>query len=85
MNSASLLGRMNFADSLAQGRINGIKVDTSQFSGDPSQIERRILLTDPSRDAQDAIEAGLAEQKNSGQPGPLTAGLTLGSPDFQRR
>jgi len=85
MNSASLLGRMNFADSLTQGRINGIKVDTSQFSGDPAQIERRILLTDPSRDAQDAIEAGLADQKNRGQAGPLAAGLTLASPDFQRR
>jgi hypothetical protein len=85
MNSASLLARMNYANSLAQGRINGIRVDTSQFSGDPSQIERRILLADPSRDAQDAIEAALADRKDFAHAGPLVAGLTLGSPDFQRR
>jgi uncharacterized protein (DUF1800 family) len=84
MNSASLLARMNFANSLAQGHVNGIRVDTSQFSGEPLQIERRILLMEPSHDAQEAIQAGLAEQKNL-MPGALVAGLTLGSPDFQRR
>jgi uncharacterized protein (DUF1800 family) len=85
MNSASLLARMNFATSLAQGRINGIQVDTSQFSGDPTQIARRILLTDPSREAQNAIEAGLADRKDFAHAGPVAAGLTLASPDFQRR
>jgi uncharacterized protein (DUF1800 family) len=86
MNSASLLARMNFANSLAQGKVNGIKVDTTQFSGDETTIERRILLMAPSADAQSAIQAGIAEQQT--QPdriGPLVAGLTLGSPDFQRR
>ncbi|HKD05206.1 MAG TPA: DUF1800 domain-containing protein [Bryobacteraceae bacterium] len=84
MNSASLLARMNFANSLARSSINGISVDLSQFSGDASQIERRLLLTEPSHDAQEAIQAGLAEQTSSLQ-GSLVAGLTLGSPDFQRR
>ena len=46
MNSASLLARMNFAMALAQGKIAGVKVDTAQFTGDPAQIERSILLTD---------------------------------------
>jgi uncharacterized protein (DUF1800 family) len=86
MNSASLLARMNFANNLAQGHVNGVKVDLSQFSADPAAIERNILLMEPSPDAKSAIQAGLAEQTNQSKPtGPLVAGLTLGSPDFQRR
>ncbi len=91
MNSASLLARMNFANNLAQGHVAGIKVDTAQFAGDPETIERRLLLTAPSEDAKAAIQAGLAQQAAQGATqqqdriGPLVAGLTLGSPDFQRR
>ncbi len=64
-----------------------MKVDKSQFNGDPATIERTILQTQPSEDAKAAIQAGLAEQaqQNADQIGPLVAGLTLGSPDFQRR
>jgi uncharacterized protein (DUF1800 family) len=86
MNSASLLARMNFANTLAQGKVPGIKVDTTQFSGDQDAIERRLLLTAPSADAKAAIQAGLAEQAPQPQQiGPMVAGLTLGSPDFQKR
>jgi len=86
MNSASLLARMNFANALAQGKIGGVKVDTAQFGAEPLAIERQILLTPPSADAQAAIQAGIAEQQGQAkQIGPLVAGLTLGSPDFQRR
>jgi uncharacterized protein (DUF1800 family) len=81
MNSASLLARMNFAIALTQGRIPGVKVDAAQFAGDPAQIERRLLLTDASADARAAIQQGLGGQ----QTGAMVAGLTLGSPDFQRR
>ena len=82
MNSASLLARMNFANALSQGHVGGVKVDTAQFTGDPLQIEQRILLTNPSADAQAAIQAGLQEGTKSG---PQVAGLTMGSPDFQKR
>lgn len=84
MNSASLLARMNFGIALAQGRIPGVKVDTAQFalSIDPSRIERNILMTDASPAARDAIQTGLDQQQ---QLGAMAAGLTLGSPDFQRR
>jgi uncharacterized protein (DUF1800 family) len=82
MNSASLLARMNFANALSQGHVNGVKVDTAQFTGDPIQIEKRILLTNPSPDAEAAIQAGLQQGTPSG---PLVAGLTMGSPDFQKR
>jgi uncharacterized protein (DUF1800 family) len=84
LNSASLLARMNFANSLAQGKIRGVNVDLTQFSGDAAQIERNILLTDASPASQSAIEAGIAESRHPAA-GPRIAGLTLGSPDFQRR
>ncbi len=82
MNSASLLARMNFANALSQSHLNGVKVDTAQFAGDPVQIEKRILLTNPSADAAAAIEAGLQQ---GAQSGSQVAGLTMGSPDFQKR
>ena len=85
LNSASLLARMNFAMALAQGKIQGVKVDAAQFAGDPAQIEHMLLLTDASADAQAAIQAGLTGQKPGAQTGGMVAGLTLGSPDFQRR
>jgi hypothetical protein len=84
MNSASLLARMNFSIALAQNKIGGVKVDLAQFTLglDPSRIERNILLTDASPAARDAIQTGLDQQQ---QMGAMAAGLTLGSPDFQRR
>jgi uncharacterized protein (DUF1800 family) len=85
MNSASLLARMNFAMALTQSKIQGVKVDASQFSGDAAQIERQLLFTDASTQAQAVIQAGLPEHLPAQQMGPMVAGLTLGSPDFQRR
>jgi uncharacterized protein (DUF1800 family) len=83
-NSASLLARMNFAMALAKGKVGGVKVDPAQFSVvmDASKIERGILMTDASAASRDAIQTGLAQQQDLGA---LAAGLTLGSPDFQRR
>jgi uncharacterized protein (DUF1800 family) len=85
LNSASLLARMNFGMAIAQGKITGIKVDTAQFSGDATGIESKLLLSAASPDSQAAIQAGLTDQKPGTQAGPMIAGLTLGSPDFQRR
>ena len=88
LNSASLLARMNFANNLATGKVQGVKVDLTQFTADPQQIEHNILLSDASPMSQSAIQAGITEatQNKSKQPvGPMVAGLTLGSPDFQRR
>jgi uncharacterized protein (DUF1800 family) len=89
LNSASLLARMNFANTLAQGKVGGVKVDLTQFSADTAQVERNILLADASPASQAAIQAGLdqlAQQPGKqAAPGPMVAGFTLGSPDFQRR
>lgn len=122
MNSAALLARMNFAMALAQNKVPGVKVDTTQFSGESDSISRKLLSVDASADAKAAIAAGMKERleasngvvpastmppaditapggkktqrgplagnrPNNGvvEPGALVAGLTLGSPDFQRR
>jgi uncharacterized protein (DUF1800 family) len=84
LNSASLLARMNFAVALAHGKIQGVKIEPSQFvlRMDASGIERSILLTDASPAAHDAIQTSLEQQQ---ELGATAAGLTLGSPDFQRR
>jgi uncharacterized protein (DUF1800 family) len=88
MNSASLLARMNFAMALVQNKIGGVKVDAGEFTGEPIEIEHSILLTTPSAGSQEAIQAGIEAQPQPQQQqktGPMIAGLTLGSPDFQRR
>jgi uncharacterized protein (DUF1800 family) len=82
MNSASLLARMNFALALTRNRIAGVKVDTTQFSLDASKLERTLLADEPSPEARAAIQTALDQQQ---QAGAYAAGLTLGSPDFQRR
>jgi uncharacterized protein (DUF1800 family) len=85
LNSGSLVARMNFGMALAQGKFPGIKVDTKQFSLDASNLERSILLTDASPNSQSAIQAGISSYDAQQQLAAMAAGLTLGSPDFQRR
>jgi uncharacterized protein (DUF1800 family) len=61
VNSAALLGRMNFAIALAANRIPGVKVDSARFGDDenPDSIARALLLTDLSGEARAAIGAAL--------------------------
>lgn len=89
MNSASLLGRMNFALALSQNKVPGVKVDAARFSDDVSRVARQVLFTDPSAQTREAIVKALADQKSKDPNAPtspaLVAGLVIGSPDFQRR
>src|SRR5271154_4581576 len=86
VNSASLLGRMNFALSLTLNKVQGVKVDTTKFVDDPVETARQVLFTDASPQTRDAIAKALLDQKdkNPGASTPaLVAGLVIGSPDFQ--
>jgi len=88
VNSAALLGRLNFAIRLAQNHIPGVKVDVSRLSGNPVEVARRLLSTEASPPTRATIEKALKEEqaKSSKAPAPsLVAGLLLGSPEFQRR
>jgi uncharacterized protein (DUF1800 family) len=88
VNSASLLARMNFGLALVSNKIPGVKIDAARFSSeDPKKIARTLLLADLPPKAEAAIEAGLNEQ-NSKFPASkpmMVAGLTIGSPEFQKR
>jgi uncharacterized protein (DUF1800 family) len=75
VNSAALLGRMNFAAALASNKVPGVHVGTIA-GGDAETIARDLLFEDPSEQTRAAIEKAKPD---------MVAGLVLGSPDFQRR
>ena len=88
VSSAGLLDRMNFALALANNRIPGVKTDAAAWEEyaqkDPLGVARALLARDPSEQTKGAIEKSL----NGARPGQipsLVAGLTLGSPEFQKR
>jgi hypothetical protein len=100
VSSASLLDRMNFALALAHNRVPGVKVDLANWEviskRDPMELARLILEQDPSEQTRSAIEKMLSakdlqqELAQNAKAGPpqvpsLIAGLSLGSPEFQRR
>jgi uncharacterized protein (DUF1800 family) len=86
VNSASLLARMNFALALTNNKVPGLKVDLAGIqTSDPLAAARTLLMTDLTPEARTVITAGLADQNSKIPPAALVAGLTLGSPDFQRR
>ena len=82
VNSAALLARMNFALALTGNRVPGAKVDAGRFEDSATNVARQVLFHEPTQQTLDSIEKALAQR----DPTPsLTAGLVLGSPDFQRR
>jgi uncharacterized protein (DUF1800 family) len=100
VNSASLLGRMNFALALSGGKLKGVRVesDLATASGDSEQVlaqlENTLLAGDVSKQTHDTIAAKLDDpaitQRKLDDPerAPnvnVITGLLLGSPEFQRR
>jgi uncharacterized protein (DUF1800 family) len=99
VSSASLLERLNFALALAHNNVPGVKLDLAAWEQasrkDPMELARSILEQDPSAQTKAAIEKMLAgkdlqlELAQNAKAGPpqipsLIAGLSLGSPEFQR-
>ena len=113
MNSAALLGRMNFALAVTGNKVPGVRVPVAATT-DLDSIARSILMADLTPDSHRVVENGIAqgpaliaglkaespgeegqEMDSSAVPvkpaqwhGPTAefiAGLTIGSPDFQRR
>jgi len=86
VNSAALLGRMNFALALAQNKIPGVKIDPARFNADPAEVARTLLFTDATPSTRAAIDKALADKADKKDKTPaFLAGLVIGSPDFQRR
>jgi uncharacterized protein (DUF1800 family) len=83
LNTAGLLGRMNFATALVSGQIPGVRLDSSRWENqNATVIVRDILGRDASPETQAAIEKGLEGKEPSAR---LVVGLAISSPDFQRR
>jgi uncharacterized protein (DUF1800 family) len=83
MNTAGLLGRINFSTALVSGQVPGVRVDGARLEAkDVAAIARDLL----GRDASDQTRAAIDEGLQGREPTPrLLAGLVIGSPDFQRR
>jgi uncharacterized protein (DUF1800 family) len=83
VNSASLLGRMNFALQLAQNHVESVKVDVSRFGDDPSEVAKALMFRAMSPQTRAAIDKALEDNKQKNPA--LVAALVIGSPDFQKR
>jgi len=84
VNSASLLGRMNFALQLAQSHVESVKVDVSRFGDDPSEVAKALMFRAMSPETRAAIDKMLQDKDKRKNPA-LVAALVIGSPDFQKR
>jgi uncharacterized protein (DUF1800 family) len=83
INSAALLGRMNFALALAANKIPGVKVSVTSLPENPDALAKQLLSRSATASTRSAIDESLKEQKDKNQA--LAAGFVIGSPDFQRR
>ena len=85
VNSASLLGRMNFALALAENHVESVKVDVSRFGDDPEQVAKALMFRGMSPQTRQAIDKALEENKDKKRGPALIAALVIGSPEFQKR
>ncbi len=93
VSSSALLNRMNFALALTNGKIKGVRVDTTQVAGNASAptdpgdalatLEASLVAGGVSKQTHDSIVAQIQSTKNDSKN--TIAGLLLGSPEFQRR
>ncbi len=92
VNSAALLGRMNFALDLTNNRIESVKVDPAEFSGNPDEVAKELMSRELAPQTRDAIEKAIENQpdkdkreRDKGKTPALVTALVIGSPDFQKR
>jgi len=83
VNSAALLGRMNFAFELAQNHVESVKVDVLRLGDDPSAVAKILMSRAMSPQTRVAIDKALEDKKQKNPA--MVAALVIGSPDFQKR
>ena len=92
--SGALLARLNFALSLAQGRLAGTHADAGRVLGEAAGVApgrsvdaaaHSLIGTDISSETLQTISQRLADGGLGAEPSTLMAGLLLGSPEFQRQ
>jgi uncharacterized protein (DUF1800 family) len=94
VNSGAMVNRINFALSLANSGLDGVRLDVNQLSGADAPTETIVprLIATLLPGAPAALEARI-RQELAPRPGPERAGasaatvtaMVLGSPEFQRR
>jgi uncharacterized protein (DUF1800 family) len=85
INSAALLGRMNFALALAQNKLPGAQSQIAS-STTREQLEAQLIPSGLSPSTREAIDNALKTDRSlDTSTTGLIAGLLLGSPEFQRR
>jgi len=84
LNTASLVGRWNFAQQLTANRIPGVQVEFTRLrealGAVPLQLGKELVSEDISEQTRAAIAAAVPDTQLA-----QMAGLLLGSPEFQRR
>jgi len=82
-STVGLLGRINFASALVEGRVPGVQTPLKRFDDKPTAgIVSELLGTTVSKETLTAIEIGL---QNIQSNRATVASLAIASPDFQRR
>ncbi len=69
VNSAALLGRMNFALQLAQNHVPGVKVDVSHLSSDPAPAAKSLLCRPAAPQTQARYSESAGGTKAEENPG----------------
>ena len=78
MNTGALIGRLNFAHSLAANGANASKLDVPRAGDDLGPWAAAVLADDLSPETRAALQS-------PGVSVAVRTGLLLGSPEFQRR
>src|SRR5688572_11172606 len=81
VNTGALLGRMNFAVSLAAGRLRGVRAGFGNTAGRLEETRDTLIARALADDMSNATRATVAKAATPSQ----TVALILGSPDFQKR
>ena len=79
VNTGALLGRMNFALSLTEGRLRGVRPGTA--AGDATQAQDSLIGSALAGDISGSTRSTVEKAKDV----PQTIALILGSPEFQKR
>jgi uncharacterized protein (DUF1800 family) len=81
VNTGALLGRMNFAVALTEGKLRGVRPVRTPWDGDPVRTRDMLIKTALAGDISAGTRATIEKASTSAQ----TVALLLGSPEFQRR
>ena len=94
VNSAALLGRMNFALAFSAGKVKGIQIEAENGPADSqdalAMLQNKLSLGNISQQTHDTILTQLQnvnrqKASDNGHEAQVIEGLLLGSPEFQRR